>query len=126
MSKEIRDLIDKINNLKLCLIENNGLNTIIAYHGTRSKFNDFELFNPKGAMGNPKGIYFTRDLQTAVEYAQDVDGALDDRSRVVKAELIINSDYDGKIINHSYRGEEIVMFNKHKIKILDNNILRKN
>lgn len=124
MSKEIRDLIDKINNLKLCLNENNALKTIIAYHGTRSNFYQFELFSPKGAMGNLKGIYFTRDLQTAVEYAQDVDGALDDKSRIIKAELTIDSEYDGKIINHSYRGEEIIMFNKHKIKILDDNILR--
>ena len=98
---------------------------IIAYHGTRRSFDKFEPLQPMGAIGNPKGVYFTQDLNTAIEYAEDVDGELDEKSRVIKAKLIINSDADGKIINHSYRGEEIVMFNVDKIEILDNNVLKK-
>ena len=54
---------------------------IIAYHGTRSKFNDFYPNKPISALGNEKGIYFTRDKSVAKEYAMDVDGALDDKSK---------------------------------------------
>jgi hypothetical protein len=106
---------------------NEQVNTdnITAYHGTRYNFDNFEMFYPKGAMGNPKGVYFTRDLQTAIEYAEDVDGGLDDKSRVIKVKLNIDSEDDGEIINHSYRGEEIIMYNLNKIQILDKNVLEK-
>lgn len=116
------ELIDyyQINN------KNNDSIIIIAYHGTRYKFNNFVSSYPIGAIGNPKGVYFTKDYQTAVEYAEDVDGALDDKSRVIQVKLTIDSDSDGKIINHSYRGEEIVMFNIDKIEIINDNVLNNN
>ena len=98
---------------------------IIAYHGTRYEFDRFEPFYPKGVIGNKKGVYFTKDLQTAIEYAEDVDGALDNKSRVIKAKLKIDSVSDGEIINHSYRGEEIIMYNVNKIEIIDYNILKR-
>lgn len=106
------------------LNENNITKKIIAYHGTRYEFDRFELSYPKGAIGNKRGVYFTTDLQTATEYAEDVDGALDNKSRVIKALLKIDSDSDGEIINHSYRGEEIIMFDINKIEIIDYNILK--
>jgi hypothetical protein len=106
------------------LNENAMSKEIIAYHGTRYEFDKFEPFYPKGAIGNKKGVYFTKDLQTAIEYAEDVDGALDNKSRVIKARLKIDSDSDGEIINHSYRGEEIIMFDVNKIEIIDYNILK--
>ncbi|MFA5432741.1 MAG: hypothetical protein WC319_07710 [Candidatus Paceibacterota bacterium] len=106
------------------LNEDNTTKEIIAYHGTRYEFDKFELFHPRGAIGNKKGIYFTRDLQAAIEYAEDVDGGLDNKSRVIKARLKIDSDSDGEIINHSYRGEEIIMFDANKIEIIDYNILK--
>lgn len=107
-------------------INENNSNEIIAYHGTRYDFIKFEPFKPSGAIGNKKGIYFTRDLQTAIEYAENVDGALDNKSRVIKVKLIINSPKDGQIINHKYRGEEIIIFDPNKIKILNNNVLNNN
>lgn len=105
--------------------ENDNSNNIIAYHGTRYKFDTFEPSYPRMAAGNPKGVYFTRNLSDATEYAQDVYGALDKYSRVIKAKLTIDSDLDGKIINHSYSGEEIIMYNTNKIEILDYNVLEK-
>jgi len=119
LQKFITDTIHKYLNEQ----QNIKGDEIIAYHGTRYKFDNFKTSHPKGAVGNEKGVYFTRDLSTAKEYAEDVDGALDDKSIVIKVKLTINSDTDGKIINHSYRGEEIIMFNLNNIKILDNNIL---
>jgi hypothetical protein len=110
-------------NIRKYLKENLTPKEIVAFHGTRRNFEKFEPIKPISAIANPKGVYFTRDLQTAIEYAEDIDGGLDDKSIVIKAKLTIDSDYDGKIINHSYRGEEIVMFNVDKIEILDNNVL---
>lgn len=106
------------------LRENTHTNDIIAYHGTRYKFDEFKAFYPMGALGNPKGVYFTRDLDTAIEYAEDTAGAIDNKSRVIMVKLNIDSEDDGIIINHSYRGEEIIMFNLDKIEILNNNILK--
>lgn len=115
---------DIISKKILQYLKENEINSkIIAYHGTRRQFDKFEPFNPSGAIGNPKGVYFTRDLDTAIEYSMDVDGAVDERSRVIKAQLSIDSEQDGKIIYHSYTGEEIVMFNMDKIVILNDNVL---
>jgi hypothetical protein len=125
MSEDIRKMIDKVKNFKQFVNENADTNNIIAYHGTRYDFDKFDMFYPKGAIGNPKGVYFTRDLQTAIEYAEDVDGGLDDKSRVIKVKLNIDSNDDGVINNHSYSGEEIIMFNLDKIQILNNNVLDK-
>jgi hypothetical protein len=120
---KLKKIIETI--LREYLNENKYTNNIIAYHGTRYNFDIFDMFYPKGAIGNPKGIYFTRDIQTAIEYAEDVDGALDNKSRVVKVKLNIDSEDDGVIIDNSYSGEEIIMFNLDKIQILDKNILKK-
>jgi hypothetical protein len=120
LKKFIKTTIREYLNEKL------NTNNIIAYHGTRYNFDEFDVFYPKGAIGNPKGAYFTRDLQTAIEYAENVDGGLDDKSRVVKVKLNIDSEDDGEIINRSYSGEEIIMYNLNKIQILDKNVLEKN
>ena len=119
---ELRKFIK--TTIRECLNENTTSKEIIAYHGTRYEFNRFEPLYPKSAIGNKKGVYFTKDLQTATEYAEDVDGALDNKSRVIKARLKIDSDSDGEIINHSYRGEEIIMYDVNKIEIIDYNILK--
>jgi hypothetical protein len=62
-----------------------------AYHGTRRQFDAFDAdlasSAPLSARGNKPGIYFTPDKSFAVEYAQDVDGATDERSRVISVYL---------------------------------------
>lgn len=70
-------------------------------HGTRRQFNEFAPSSPRGANGNKKGVYFTKDKQVAEEYAQDVDGAFDEKSNVIGAML-----RNPEVINHSYRGAE--------------------
>lgn len=120
----MKDFIKKILREKIINeLNDNQPMDIIAYHGTRRLFDMFEPMKPVGILSSLKGVYFTRDLNSAIEYAEDVDGALDERSRVIKVKLKINSDKDGVISNHSYTGEEIIMFNMDKIEILDDNIL---
>lgn len=59
----------------------------VYYHGTRRDFDEFEPMQPIGILGNEKGVYFTKDKRTAEEYAMDVDGATDDKSRIVEVYL---------------------------------------
>lgn len=89
---------------------------LVVYHGTRRKFNEFEVMHPRGAVGNPKGIYFTTSRQEAEEFAQDVDGAMDEKSRIVEAYLSIQSDSDGAIRKRADGTTEFIVFDPTKIK----------
>lgn len=97
------------------VVDANG-NPLVVYHGTRRPFDVFSPSNPRGAIGNQKGVYFTADKSVAEEYAQDVDGAWDDKSRVIAAYIKIESDADGKTIDSAYRGREYVVFKPENIK----------
>lgn len=94
---------------------------LVVYHGTRRQFNEFSPSKPRGAPGNPEGVYFTADKGAAEEYAQDVDGAWDEKSRVVAAYIKIENDADGKIIDSAYRGREYVVFKAENIKSATDN-----
>ncbi len=89
---------------------------LVVYHGTRRPFNEFSPSRPRGAPGNPEGVYFTADKGVAEEYAQDADGAWDEKSRIVSAYIKIENDADGKIIDSAYRGREYVVFKPENIK----------
>ena len=89
---------------------------LVVYHGTRRPFNEFSPSKPMGAPGNPEGVYFTADKGVAEEYAQDADGAWDEKSRVVSAYIKIENDADGKIIDSAYRGREYAVFKAENIK----------
>ena len=95
---------------------------LLVYHGSRRAFDTFKPMNPRGAPGNPKGIYFTADRRTAEEYAQDVDGAFDEKSRVIAAYLSISNEQDGLVKESGYNGTEYVVFDSTKIQVLDANI----
>lgn len=56
-----------------------------VYHGTRRKFNEFVPMQPRGAIGNKPGIYFSPDIETAQEFANDDDGVPDEKTRVITA-----------------------------------------
>lgn len=99
---------------------------LVLYHGTRRRFDAFEGFHPRGAIGNPKGVYFTAAPLTAADYAQDVDGATDARSRVVAAYLRLSCEADGKIIDSLYRGREYVAFRADAIAIISSTDLLTN
>lgn len=70
-------------------------------------------------MGNPSGVYFTSDLEAAKEYATDVDGAWDEKSRIIAAYLKIETENDGRIIDSAYSGREYVVFDTEKIYTID-------
>jgi len=89
---------------------------LVVYHGTRRDFSEFEITNPHGAAGNPKGAYFTADRSVAKQYAENDDGEHDGKSRIIAAYLHIENDGDGKIIDSAYRGREYVVFDPANIK----------
>jgi len=89
---------------------------LVVYHGTRSDFTEFDMQNPAGALGNPKGAYFSPDRWVAQRYAENDDGEMDSKSRVVAAYLHIENDSDGKVIDSAYRGREYVVFDAKNIK----------
>lgn len=66
---------------------------LVVYHGTRHQFDVFKPSKPRNAFGNPPGIYFTDDKSEAKQFAEDVDGATDERSRVVSAYVSIRAPY---------------------------------
>lgn len=99
---------------------------LVLYHGTRRRFDAFGAFHPRGAIGNPKGVYFTTDPLTAAEYAQDCDGATDAHSRVVAAYLRLSGEDDGKRIDSLYRGREYVAFRVDAIAIISSTDLLTN
>lgn len=58
------------------------------YHGTRRDFDEFEASNPRGAIGNKKGVYFTKDKRTAEEYSLgNGEEYMDDKSRIMEVYL---------------------------------------
>lgn len=89
---------------------------LVVYHGTRREFSIFEPMKPRAAYGNPVGIYFTDDINEAKEFAEDIDGATDERSRVVHAYLSIQSDADGIIRKRKDGTTEYIVFKPEKIK----------
>lgn len=93
-----------------------GGKPLVVYHGTRRAFDAFEPMHPRGALGNMKGVYFTADKNVAEEYARDVDGAWDEKSRVVSVYIKIENDSDGQIIDSAYRGREYVVFKPENIR----------
>lgn len=92
---------------------------LLVYHGTRREFDEFSIQKPRGAIDNPPGVYFTADLEAAKEYAMDVDGAWDEKSRIIAAYLKIETEQDGKIIDSAYSGREYVVFDTTKIHTID-------
>lgn len=92
---------------------------LVVYHGTRRPFDTFSPGKPRGAPGNPAGTYFTADRRVAEEYAQDVDGAWDEKSRIVAAYIKIENDSDGAIIESAYRGREYVVYEPRNIKVTE-------
>ena len=80
------------------------------YHGTRQQFNEFELSQPRGAIGNPPGVYFTKDKSVAEEYALNGD-YLDERSRIIKALL-----KDAQERTSAYSGKEYLVTNPANIR----------
>jgi Inorganic Pyrophosphatase/ADP-Ribosyltransferase in polyvalent proteins/Large polyvalent protein associated domain 39/Large polyvalent protein-associated domain 3 len=89
---------------------------LVVYHGTRYKFDAFEPTQPRAAAGNPVGIYFTDDPREAEQFAEDVDGATDARSRVVPAYLSIRNDKDGVIRKRRDGTTEFIVFDPTRIK----------
>ena len=83
----------------------------VYYHGTRSDFDEFSPSHPRGAPGNEKGVYFTKDYRDAEEYAEDVDGAFDSKSKVIKA-FLRNPD----LVNNGYLGDEYLIRNPKDIR----------
>lgn len=94
-----------------------GGQPLVVYHGTRRQFSQFEPMHPRGAIGSPGGIYFTSSRSVAEEFAQDYDGALDSKSRIVAAHMVIRDDNDGKIIRHPY-DQEFVVFHPERVWVL--------
>lgn len=97
---------------------------LVVYHGTRRKFDikDMEGSKPRGAIGNPKGIYFTADKREAEEFAQDVDGAWDDKSRIIEAYLRIRSEADGLIRERADGSKEFVIYSPTNIRESDSEL----
>lgn len=99
------------------VVDENG-RPLLVYHGTRRSFDALQISKPREAPGNPEGIYFTADRRVAEEYAMDVDGAWDEKSRVIAAYIRIESESDGKIIDSSYSGREYVVFGSDNIHVM--------
>lgn len=106
------------------LVSNSNGALKLIYHGTRRSFDHFEPAHPRGAIGNPRGIYFTTDLDEAREYAHDSEGAWDDRSRIIAAVARINDTTHGQIRDREYRGQvhqEIVVYQPENVRIIQAN-----
>ena len=121
MSEDIGSILqnwdyDPENSIRKVVDENGR--PLLVYHGTRRSFDALQISKPRGAPGNPEGIYFTADRRVAEEYAMDVDGAWDEKSRVIAAYIRIESESDGKIIDSSYSGREYVVFGSDNIHVM--------
>lgn len=72
MSKDMREMIDKVKNFKQFVNESNNINDLILYHGTNNDFNAFDLnfFNSGSGDGGwlGRGIYLTNDYEYAESY----------------------------------------------------------
>lgn len=104
------------------VVDANG-RPLVVYHGTRREFDVFEPSKPRGAFGNPVGIYFDSDKNVADEYAQDNDGAIDDRSKVIAAYVRVTSEQDGVIKERVERGKnqiEVIAFSPEQVKSVEN------
>lgn len=88
-----------------------------VWHGTRRQFNTFAANKPLSAFGNPEGIYFTDDYREAEEWSMDVDGAKDDRSRVVKAYLKIEE--GNGVVREKHGNKEYIVFTPEQVKSAD-------
>jgi hypothetical protein len=98
---------------------------LVVYHGTRREFFTFEPMRTFKAFGNSEkykeAVYLTSDKREAEEYAMDQDGGRDDRSRIIKAYVAINSDNDGFIKKVSGQDEiEVIVLKSEHIKSIDN------
>jgi len=80
-----------------------------AYHGTRHKFNEFAVSQPRGAMGNEPGVYFAKDKSHAEEFALNGDYP-DEKSRVITAFL------RNPKVKKSYAGTEYIVNNPANIR----------
>jgi len=92
---------------------------LVVYHGTRRAFDAFTPGKPRGAIGNPAGIYFDTNKEVAEEFAMDVDGATDERSRIVEAFVRVTGDEDGQIRKRTERGRnqlEVIAFRPEQVK----------
>ena len=92
---------------------------LVVYHGTRRAFDAFTPGKPRGAIGNPAGIYFDTNKEVAEEFAMDVDGATDERSRIVDAFVRVTGDEDGQIRKRTERGRnqlEVIAFRPEQVK----------
>ena len=89
---------------------------LVVYHGTRRAFSVFAKGKPRGALGNPEGIYFTSDRREAEQFAEDVDGGMDEKSRIVPVYLSIKSEQDGLIRKREDGTTEYIVFQPEQIK----------
>lgn len=99
---------------------------LVLYHGTRRQFEQFELNFPRGAIGNPEGVYFDTKMRVAEEFAQDVDGAMDDRSRIIEAYVKIVDGKDGDMRFRVERGVdelEVIEFCAENIRMKSNRVM---
>ena len=88
VGKAAKGVLDMATPARMARAKDMGFDTDTTYyHGTRRDFEEFEPMQPVGILGNSKGVYFTKDKRTAEEYAMDVDGAMDERSRIIEARL---------------------------------------
>lgn len=97
---------------------------LLVYHGTRRKFDTFVPMKPMAAFGNPVGIYFTDCLREAEEFAQDVDGATDEHSRVITAHLCIRDDTEGLIRRRRDGTTEFIVFKPESILIVSDTMVQ--
>lgn len=97
---------------------------LLVYHGTRRKFDAFVPMKPMAAFGNPVGIYFTDCLREAEEFAQDVDGATDEHSRVISAHLLIRDDTEGLIRRRRDGTTEFIVFKPESVLIVSNTMVQ--
>ena len=94
---------------------------MVVYHGTRKEFSVFEPMKPRGAIGNPVGIYFDTDKRVAEEYAMNDDGEIDSKSKVIQAFVKVIDKTDGLLKQRTERGAkhtEIIAFNPTQIKLV--------
>ena len=87
-----------------------------VYHGTRREFDSFELSNPRGAIGNPKGVYFDTDKNVAREYAENVDGEFDNKSKVIEVVVNKNKSEIRPRVERGLKQSEIIVYDPKNIR----------
>jgi hypothetical protein len=72
MSKDIREMIDRVKNVNNTINEQQGGMDNIWYHGGKTKITDFIKMPPINRRGNTEGFYFAKNINYARNHGSEI------------------------------------------------------